>query len=75
MPPFHYTERIRDPSAPVASHGLPMSNGKVGVLRRMRGNCGKPQDAVDVEAFDKQRKEPTRSFEQVLKDLTRNGPV
>ncbi len=31
------------------------------------------EDAVDVEAFDKRRKEPTRSFEQVLKDLKRDG--
>ena len=75
MPPFLYTRCIQDPSAPVASRGLPMSNGNVGVLRRMRGNSGKPQDAVDVEAFDKRRKEPTRSFAQVLKVLTRNGRV
>lgn len=33
------------------------------------------EDAVDVEAFDKRRKEPTRSFEQVLKDLKRDGLV
>ena len=32
-------------------------------------------NAVDVEAFEKRRKEPTRSFEQVLKDLKRDGLV
>jgi hypothetical protein len=31
------------------------------------------KDAIDVEAFDKRSKEPTRSFEQVLKDLKRDG--
>jgi hypothetical protein len=31
------------------------------------------EDAVDVEAFDKRSKEPTRFFEQVLKDLKRDG--
>ena len=33
------------------------------------------EDAGDVEAVDKRRKEPTRSFEQVLKDLKRDGLV
>lgn len=33
------------------------------------------EDAVDVEAFDKRRKEPARSFVQVLKELKRNGRV
>lgn len=33
------------------------------------------EDAVDVEAFAKRIKEPTRSFEQVLKDLKRDGLV
>ena len=31
------------------------------------------EDAIDVEAFEKRSKEPTRSFEQVLKDLKRDG--
>jgi hypothetical protein len=31
------------------------------------------KDAIDVEAFDKRSKEPTRFFEQVLKDLKRDG--
>lgn len=31
------------------------------------------EDAIDVEALDKRSKEPTRSFEQVLKDLKRDG--
>ena len=31
------------------------------------------EDAIDVEAIDKRSKEPTRSFEQVLKDLKREG--
>ena len=31
------------------------------------------EDAIDVEAFDKRSKEPTRFFEQVLKDLKRDG--
>lgn len=31
------------------------------------------EDAIDVEAFDKRSKEATRSFEQVLKDLKRDG--
>jgi hypothetical protein len=31
------------------------------------------EDAIDVEAFDKRSKEPTRSFKQVLKDLRRDG--
>lgn len=33
------------------------------------------EDALDVEALDTRRKEPTRSFEQVLKDLKRDGLV
>jgi hypothetical protein len=33
------------------------------------------EDAFDVEALEKRRKEPTRSFEQVLKDLKRDGLV
>lgn len=33
------------------------------------------EDALDADAFDKRRKEPTRSFEQVLKDLKRDGLV
>ena len=33
------------------------------------------EDATDVDAFNKRRKEPTRSFEQVLKDLKRDGLV
>jgi len=31
------------------------------------------EDAADVEAFDKRSKESTRSFEQILKDLKRDG--
>jgi stalled ribosome rescue protein Dom34 len=31
------------------------------------------EDAIDVEVFDKRYKESTRSFEQVLKDLKRDG--
>jgi hypothetical protein len=31
------------------------------------------EDAADVEAFDTRRKEPTRTFEQVLKDLKHDG--
>lgn len=31
------------------------------------------EDAIDLEAFDQRSKEPTRSFEQVLKDLKRDG--
>jgi hypothetical protein len=31
------------------------------------------EDAIDVEAFEKRSKEPTRAFEQVLKDLKRDG--
>lgn len=33
------------------------------------------EDAVDVDAFDKRRKEPTRSFKQVLKDRKRDELV
>lgn len=33
------------------------------------------EDAIDMEAFDKRSKEPSRSFEQVLKDLRRDGGV
>ena len=33
------------------------------------------EDAVDVEAIDKRSKEPTRFFEQVLKNLNRDGLV
>lgn len=33
------------------------------------------EDAADVEAFEARKKEPTRSFEQVLKDLKRDGLV
>ena len=33
------------------------------------------EDALDVEALEARRKEPTRSFEQVLKDLKRDGLV
>jgi hypothetical protein len=31
------------------------------------------EDAVDLEAFDKRRKEPSRPFEKVLEDLKRDG--
>ena len=31
------------------------------------------EDAVDLEAFEKRSKEPTRPFEQILKDLKRDG--
>ena len=31
------------------------------------------EDAIDLEALDKRRKEPARSFESVLKDLKRDG--
>lgn len=30
------------------------------------------EDSLDVEVFDKRSKEPTRSFERVLKDLRRD---
>ena len=30
------------------------------------------EDAIDIEAFDKRSKEPTRSFKQVLKSLKRD---
>ncbi|BCA56447.1 hypothetical protein W02_35870 [Nitrospira sp. KM1] len=31
------------------------------------------EDAIDLDAFDKRSKESTRPFEQVLKDLKRDG--
>ena len=31
------------------------------------------EDAVDLEAFDKRSKEPARPFDQILKDLKRDG--
>jgi len=31
------------------------------------------EDALDLDALDKRRKEPSRSFESVLKDLKRDG--
>jgi hypothetical protein len=31
------------------------------------------EDALDLEAFDKRRKEPTRPLEKVLEDLKRDG--
>jgi hypothetical protein len=31
------------------------------------------EDAVDLEAFDKRSKESTRPFDQILKDLRRDG--
>jgi len=31
------------------------------------------EDALDLEAFDRRRKEPARPFEKVLQDLTRDG--
>ena len=31
------------------------------------------EDALDLEAFRKRRKEPTRPFEKVLEDLKRDG--
>lgn len=31
------------------------------------------EDALDLDALDKRRKEPSRSFESVLKDLERDG--
>ena len=31
------------------------------------------EDAVDLEAFDKRSKEPSRPFDQILKDLKRDG--
>jgi protein-tyrosine-phosphatase len=31
------------------------------------------EDAVDLEAFEKRSKEPVRPFDQILKDLKRDG--
>ncbi len=31
------------------------------------------EDALDLEAFEKRSKEPSRSFEKVLEDLKRDG--
>jgi protein-tyrosine-phosphatase len=31
------------------------------------------EDAIDLEAFEKRSKESTRSFDQILKDLKRDG--
>jgi hypothetical protein len=31
------------------------------------------EDALDLEAFEKRRKEPTRPFEKALEDLKRDG--
>ena len=31
------------------------------------------EDAVDLEAFDRRTKEPSRPFEKVLEDLKRDG--
>ncbi|MGH7231468.1 MAG: ribbon-helix-helix protein, CopG family [Nitrospiraceae bacterium] len=31
------------------------------------------EDAVDLEAFEKRAKEPSRSFEKALEDLRRDG--
>jgi hypothetical protein len=31
------------------------------------------EDALDLEAFEKRPKEPSRSFEKVLEDLKRDG--
>jgi hypothetical protein len=31
------------------------------------------EDALDLEAFEKRRKEPSRPFETVLRDLRRDG--
>ncbi|MBM4133623.1 MAG: CopG family transcriptional regulator [Nitrospira sp.] len=31
------------------------------------------EDALDLEAFSKRRKEPTRPFEKALEDLKRDG--
>ena len=31
------------------------------------------EDALDLEAFEKRRKEPSRPFERVLEDLRRDG--
>lgn len=31
------------------------------------------EDAIDLEAFDRRAKEPSRSFEKVLEDLKRDG--
>jgi hypothetical protein len=31
------------------------------------------EDALDLEAFEKRAKEPSRPFEEVLKDLKRDG--
>ena len=31
------------------------------------------EDAVDLESFDKRSKEPARPFQQILRDLKRDG--
>ena len=31
------------------------------------------EDALDLEAFERRRKEPSRPFERVLEDLRRDG--
>lgn len=33
------------------------------------------EDALDLEAFDRRAKEPSRSFEKVLEELKRDGPL
>lgn len=33
------------------------------------------EDALDLEALDRRAKEPSRSFEKVLKELKRDGPL
>lgn len=33
------------------------------------------EDPLDLEAFDRRAKEPSRSFEKVLEELKRDGPL
>lgn len=33
------------------------------------------EDALDLEAFDRRAKEPSRSFEKVLEELKHDGPL
>lgn len=33
------------------------------------------EDALGLEAFDRRAKEPSRSFEKVLEELKRDGPL
>jgi len=64
----------------ISTKGLPGAQGQIGGDRPIHFRTGNQavielfrEDALDLDAFDKRRKEPARPFEKALEDLKRDG--